>query len=82
MARKTYYTFEDENGLEHTFDITYDITSKAGGWYEELETDAVEIHKVVEDGNELTDLDPQLLEDIKYFCLEEYDDDQWEYDKD
>ena len=83
MARKTNYIFEDETGNEHTYEVFYDIIRPyAGGWDEEPETDAVEIQKVLEDGFELTDLNDQLLEDIKYFCLEEYDDDQWEYEQD
>lgn len=83
MARKTTYLFEDENGNEHSYEIIYDIISAhSNAFSEEADLDSVALVKVTEDGNELTNLDVQLIENIKYHCLQEFDDDQWDYEQD
>lgn len=82
MARKTTYIFETEEGFEHTYDIVYDITTPyADLMGEEPDLDSVLLIKITEDEVELPlgGLPDKLVEDIKFYCLEEFEDDQWDY---
>lgn len=83
MSRKTTYQCEDENGVEHTYEVFYDInTPYAFMWGDEPDLEAVTIERISENGMVLEHPEENLVNDIKHWCLEEYDDDTWTYDED
>jgi len=82
--RTAEYEYEDENGESHVLTIYYHIENSSSGGYDTEPSDTcVDIESVWENGKEIDiSHDSELMSEIEQELLEDFDDEQWEYDED
>lgn len=76
MDRSCFITQEDENGVTHELEVHYFVTeTKSDG------TISVVLKSVTED-NASVQMDEEMVAEISDLCIEDYDNENWEYQND
>lgn len=76
MDRNCFITQKDENGVTHDFEVHYFVTQK------DNEGRLSVVIKSVTEDNVFVEMDEEMVNEITELCLEDYDDENWDYQKD
>jgi len=76
MDRSCFITQEDEDGVTHELEVHYFVNQR------DVEGDISIVLKSVTENDIQVEMDAVMVAEITELCMEDYDDEQWEYQED